>query len=106
EPEDALEETLRLIHRLTKINPDVEIQMNFCIPLPGSEMFRIAVARGLFQEPQTFSDWAQFEYTRPSLPHISREYRDRVVRFASCIKLRQPARSLMMASLLQKPAAR
>ena len=106
EPEDALEETLRLIHRLTQINPDVEIQMNFCVPLPGSEMFRIAVARGLFQEPRTFADWAQFEYTRPSLPHISREYTERVVRFVSCMKLRQPARSLMMASLLQNAGAR
>lgn len=106
EPEDALDETLRLIHRLTQINPDVEIQMNFCVPLPGSEMFRVAVARGLFQEPRTFADWARFEYTRPSLPHISREYSERVVRFVSCMKLRQPARSLMMASLLHKPAAR
>src|SRR5262249_20969288 len=74
EPADALEETLRLIHRLTQINPNLEIQMNFFVPLPGSEMFRIAVARGLFQEPQRFEDWAQFEYLRPSLPHISREY--------------------------------
>lgn len=106
EPEDALEETLRLIHHLTKINPDVEIQINFCVPLPGSEMFRIAIARGLFHEPRTFADWAQFEYTRPSLPHIAREYTERVARFVSCMKLRQPARSLMMASLLQNPAAR
>jgi radical SAM superfamily enzyme YgiQ (UPF0313 family) len=105
EPPDALEETLRLIHRLTQINPEVDIQVNFCVPLPGSEMFKIAVARGLFQEPRTFADWAQFEYTRPSLPHIGQAYAERVVRFVSCMKLRQPARSLMMASLLQKTAA-
>jgi len=102
EPADAMEETLHLIHRLTQINPDLEIQMNFFVPLPGSEMFRIAVARGLFQEPQRFEDWAQFEYLRPSLPHISREYTERVERFMSCMTLRQPARSLMMASVLRK----
>jgi radical SAM superfamily enzyme YgiQ (UPF0313 family) len=105
EPDDALEETLRLVHRLMQINPDIEIQMNFCVPLPGSEMFRAAVKRGLFEEPRAFAEWARFEYTRPSLPHISREYTDRVVRFVSCMKLRQPARSLMMARLLHKPAA-
>jgi radical SAM superfamily enzyme YgiQ (UPF0313 family) len=106
EPEDALEETLRLIHRLTQINPDVEVQLNFCVPLPGSEMFRIAVARGLFEEPRSFGDWARFEYTRPSLPHISRQYTERVMGFVNCMKLRQPVRSLRMASLLHKQAAR
>jgi anaerobic magnesium-protoporphyrin IX monomethyl ester cyclase len=106
EPPDALDETFRLIYRLTEINPDIEIQMNFCVPLPGSEMFRTALGRGLFEDPRTFADWARFEYTRPSLPHISRQYQQRVGRFVSCMKLRQPVRSLMMARLINESAAR
>jgi anaerobic magnesium-protoporphyrin IX monomethyl ester cyclase len=106
EPEDALEQTFRLIYRLGEINPDIEIQMNFCVPLPGSEMFRIALERGLFEDPRTFADWAQIEYLRPSLPHISREYQERVGRFVSFMKLRQPVRSLMMARLIDQVAAR
>jgi radical SAM superfamily enzyme YgiQ (UPF0313 family) len=105
EPENALDETLRLIHRLTQINPDLEIQLNFCVPLPGSEMFRVAVASGMFEEPLTFADWARFDYTRPNLPHISRDYVARVRRFVSCMKLRQPMRTLMMGRLLPEPAA-
>ncbi|HMH53013.1 MAG TPA: hypothetical protein VK548_22435 [Candidatus Acidoferrum sp.] len=42
---------------------------------------------------------------RPSLPHISRRYTERGGRFVSCMKLRQPARSLMMARLLDTSAA-
>jgi radical SAM superfamily enzyme YgiQ (UPF0313 family) len=105
EPENALDETLRLIHELTQLNPEVEIQVNFCVPLPGSQTFRTAVARGQFEEPKAFADWASFEYTRPSLKHIGKDYRQRVRRFTSCMKLRQPARTLMMARLLHGAAA-
>ena len=70
----ALEDTLRLMATVKGINPAVEMQLNFCIPLPGSEMFRLAIERGLLPEPEEFADWAQHVPTRPNRSHIGPNY--------------------------------
>jgi len=90
EPERALEDTLALICRLKTINPLVEVSINFCIPLPGSEMFRIAVEKGLFHEPREFAEWANFDFMKPNLPGISDAYSKKVRRFLSYVELAYP----------------
>ena len=109
EPEGTLEKTLALIAKLKAINPWLELQMNFCIPLPGSQAFRIAVAKGLFPEPRQFEDWADVDPSRPNLPHITPEYEEKVGRFIRYLLLAYPQRHLrdsLVSRVLQTSLAR
>ena len=81
EPASALEETLELALRAKQINPNVELFLNFTTPLPGSEVFRIAVERGYVEAPRVFADWARFDYLRPNLLPITPKYERIVNRF-------------------------
>ena len=90
EPEDALELTLDMALQAKGLNPDVELFMNFTTPLPGSEVFRIAVERGCVEAPRVFEDWGRFDYTRPNLLPISRGYERRVKRFQRFLGLAFP----------------
>ena len=81
EPADALDRTFRLAYQAKRINPNAEIQVNFTTPLPGSEVFRYAVKRGLVEEPRTFGDWARFDYFQPNLLQHTPAYAGRVRQF-------------------------
>lgn len=95
EPEGALEDTLRLMATVKAINPAVEMQLNFCIPLPGSEMLRLAIERDLLPEPRAFADWAQHVPTRPNLSHISPAYVRKTRRFRTYLELAYPSQFSM-----------
>ena len=92
EPVDALRDTLNMAARLKAINPKAGLQLAFCIPLPGSNMFRIAVAKGLFTSPQAFADWGGLDYNQANLPHITADYELRVRRFLRYLQLAYPNR--------------
>jgi radical SAM superfamily enzyme YgiQ (UPF0313 family) len=97
EPDDALERTLELAFAAKKINPEVGLFLNFTTPLPGSEVLRIAVERGEVQQPRTFEDWARFDYLRPNLAPIGKEYVAQVVRFQKYLHLAFPVENSVMA---------
>jgi radical SAM superfamily enzyme YgiQ (UPF0313 family) len=99
EPESALADTLALICRLKAINPAVQLFINFCVPLPGSEMFRIAVEKGYLVPPRSFEEWASFDQQAPSLPNVTREYEKTVRRFESYRGLAYPASGSRLARL-------
>jgi anaerobic magnesium-protoporphyrin IX monomethyl ester cyclase len=101
EPVDALESTLDFVLTLKKINPDVTLFLNYVTPLPGSEVFRIAVDRGHVEAPRSFEDWARFDYTQPNLLDTSDQYRRRVSRFQQFLSLAYPVpgRTRLPASL-------
>ena len=90
EPADALENTLDFVVKLKKINPNVTLFLNYVTPLPGSEVFRIAVERGHIEEPRSFEDWARFDYMQPNLLDISDNYRRRVSRFQGFLNVAYP----------------
>ena len=92
EPEGTLGETLALVARLKAINPAVELQMNFCVPLPGSRMFEIAVAKGIFPEPKAFADWGELDVAHPNLPHLTPAYLETVRSFLQYLLLAYPGR--------------
>ena len=105
EPEDALERTLDLALEAKRLNPLVELFMNFTTPLPGSEVFRIAVERGCIEAPRVFEDWGRFDYTRPNLLPITRTYERRVKRFQRYLGLAFPTPgSGGAAATLKRPA--
>jgi radical SAM superfamily enzyme YgiQ (UPF0313 family) len=90
EPVDALENTLDFVVKLKKINPNVTLFLNYVTPLPGSEVFRIAVERGHIEEPRSFEDWARFDYMQPNLIDIGDSYRRRVDRFQGFLNVAYP----------------
>ena len=90
EPDDALEKTLEFVVQLKKINPKVTLHLNFATPLPGSEVFRIAVERKLVEAPRTFEDWARFDYLKPNLLGVNRDYIQRVDHFQKFLNLAYP----------------
>ena len=105
EPDDALERTLELILKIKKINPEVSLFINYVTPLPGSEVYRIAVARGDVVAPKTFEDWARFDYTRPNLRGIDPNYAHRVTRFQQFLGVAYPAKTrISMPKSLQRLA--
>ncbi|HET9316757.1 MAG TPA: radical SAM protein [Vicinamibacteria bacterium] len=92
EPEGTLAETLALVARLKAINPQLELQMNFCVPLPGSRMFEIAVEKGLFPQPQRVEDWGELDVSHPNLPHLTPDYLTTVRSFLQYLLLAYPSR--------------
>jgi anaerobic magnesium-protoporphyrin IX monomethyl ester cyclase len=109
EPEDTLGKTLGLIARLKAINPWLELQLNFCVPLPGSVMFKKAIEKGLFTEPRRFEDWAEQDVSRPNLPHITPDYTEKVRRFMRYLLLAYPQRhrrNSLVSRVLDHPVAR
>jgi anaerobic magnesium-protoporphyrin IX monomethyl ester cyclase len=109
EPEGTLPATLQLVARLKAINPQLELQMNFCMPLPGSRMFEKAVEKGLFKEPRTFEDWGELDVARANVSHIAPSYEETVRRFLQYLLLAYPNRyhrDSALARLLQNPLGR
>jgi|SRR6516165_6738673 len=76
--------------KLKKINPAISLFLNYVTPLPGSDVFRIAVERGHLEAPRTFADWARFDYMQPNLVDITDEYRRCVSRFQEFLHLAYP----------------
>jgi hypothetical protein len=75
---------------LKKINPAISLFLNYVTPLPGSEVFRIAVERGHLEAPRSFEEWARFDYMQPNLLDISNDYRRCVSRFQGFLNLAYP----------------
>jgi radical SAM superfamily enzyme YgiQ (UPF0313 family) len=90
EPDDALDKTLEFIMQLKKINPKVTLHLNFATPLPGSDVFRIAVECKLVEPPRSFEEWARFDYLKPNLLDVDYNYVRRVDRFQKFLNLAYP----------------
>jgi radical SAM superfamily enzyme YgiQ (UPF0313 family) len=95
EPADALDDTLEFVLKLKAINPEVDLFLNFAVPLPGSEMYNIAIRKGYIEEPRTFEDWWPFDQTHPNSGTVSREYEQRVQRFLRYLRVAFPPRESM-----------
>jgi radical SAM superfamily enzyme YgiQ (UPF0313 family) len=109
EPEGTLEATMGLIARLKRINPGLDLQVNFCVPLPGSEMHRLAVEKGIFPEPKTFEDWGALDIQRPNLSQLGAGYEAKVKRFLEYLMLAYPqrgGRDSLLRRLVENGAAR
>ena len=106
EPDDALEKTLEFVVQLKKINPRVTLHLNFATPLPGSEVFRIAVDHGLVDPPRSFEDWARFDYLKPNLLGVTVDYVHRVHRFQKFLNLAYPQPGARQLPELMRTLAR
>jgi radical SAM superfamily enzyme YgiQ (UPF0313 family) len=57
-----LKETIKLMHEVKKINPNILLQNCVFIPLPATNMFKDAVALG-YKPPTTLKGWAERNIT-------------------------------------------
>ena len=55
---EDLKQTISLIRKIKKINPDATIQNCVYIPLPGTPMYEMAIARG-YRPPKTTREWSE-----------------------------------------------
>ena len=55
------EDVIAFAERIHALDPDAEIQLQSYVPLPGSQLFADAVARG-FQPPESLLEWAGHDH--------------------------------------------
>lgn len=86
EEEDDLRETLAVVDRIGRANPDADFFTNIFSPYPGSPIWPLAVARGV-REPETLEDWAAFHPRVQELPWLSPERHARIQRIREYVRL-------------------
>jgi radical SAM superfamily enzyme YgiQ (UPF0313 family) len=71
---EELQETVDLIRQLIRENLKATKSLHIYTPLPGTELFDLAVEHGL-KVPQRLEDWAYFNYRNVNLPWLDNERR-------------------------------
>ena len=61
EPAPDAEEVLAFAERIHELDPDAEVQVQSYVPLPGSDLYANAVARG-FKPPKNLLGWAEHDH--------------------------------------------
>ena len=59
EEEEDLRDTMAVVDRIGRANPEADFFTNIFSPYPGSPIWPLAVERGV-REPQTLEEWAAF----------------------------------------------
>ncbi|MBW1742057.1 MAG: B12-binding domain-containing radical SAM protein [Deltaproteobacteria bacterium] len=83
ETREELEQTVALIWRLLKDNPELLKSVHIYTPLPGTELFDVAVEHGL-QVPKRLEDWIPFSYREVNLPWVSEDRRKLIEMLHCC----------------------
>jgi radical SAM superfamily enzyme YgiQ (UPF0313 family) len=86
EEEEDLRETLEVVGRIGRANPDAAFFTNIFSPYPGSPIWPLAVQKGV-QEPQTLEEWAEFFPKIQVLPWLSGAKHARIQRLREFIRL-------------------
>jgi radical SAM superfamily enzyme YgiQ (UPF0313 family) len=86
EEEEDLEETLRVVDRIGRANPDADFFTNIFSPYPGSPIWPLAVQKGV-KEPRSLEDWATFYPKIQTLPWLSSLRHARIQRIRDFIRL-------------------
>ncbi len=59
---DDLKQTIKLMHEVKKVNPNILLQNCIFIPLPATKMFKDAIALG-YKPPNTLKGWSERNIT-------------------------------------------
>jgi len=96
DPEADIEENIKFIYKIKKINPASEIILYLYTPTPGDDnMFAMAEKAG-FKYPETLDewvgpDWATFARRRnPHTPWLTQKHLDRLNNFETVLNARYP----------------
>lgn len=74
ETEAELEQTISLILQLIKDNSEILTSLHIYTPLPGTELFDLAIEHG-FKPPKSLEGWIRFNYRTVNLPWLSEDLR-------------------------------
>jgi len=83
ETREEIQQTVSLISRLLEENPQLLKSVHTYTPLPGTELFELAVQHGL-QVPGRLEDWIRFNYREVNLPWLSEEMRKLIEMITCC----------------------
>ncbi|MBK9422541.1 MAG: B12-binding domain-containing radical SAM protein [Bacteroidetes bacterium] len=69
ETEADMDETIRVVTELRKMNPEFRVSIFYFKPYPGNEIADALIADG-YQMPQGINEWAKFDYVVKGSPWI------------------------------------
>ncbi len=86
EEEEDLRDTMEVVDRIGRANPDADFFTNIFSPYPGSPIWPLAVSRGV-REPQSLEEWAEFYPRIQVLPWLQGAKHARIQRLRDYIRL-------------------
>jgi radical SAM superfamily enzyme YgiQ (UPF0313 family) len=86
EEEADLADTMEVVDRIGRANPDADFFTNIFSPYPGSPIWPLAVSRGV-REPQSLEEWAEFYPKIQVLPWLQGAQHARIQRLRDYIRL-------------------
>jgi radical SAM superfamily enzyme YgiQ (UPF0313 family) len=95
EEEEDLRDTMSVVDRIGRANPEADFFTNIFSPYPGSPIWPLAVSRGV-REPQTLEEWATFYPKIQVLPWLSGEKHARIQRIRDYIRMGYSARQMVV----------
>jgi anaerobic magnesium-protoporphyrin IX monomethyl ester cyclase len=95
EGEEELRETLAVVDRVGRLNPDADFFTNIFSPYPGSPIWPAAVARGV-REPRSLEEWALFHPKVQVLPWLQGRRHARIQRIRDYIRIGYSARQMVV----------
>jgi radical SAM superfamily enzyme YgiQ (UPF0313 family) len=95
EEEEDLRETMAVVDRIGRANPDADFFTNIFSPYPGSPIWPQAVAQGV-QEPRSLEEWAEFHPKVQVLPWLSGARHARIQRIREYIRIGYSARQMVV----------
>jgi radical SAM superfamily enzyme YgiQ (UPF0313 family) len=96
EDEADLRDTMAVVDRLGRANPDADFFTNIFSPYPGSPIWPLAVERGV-REPQTLEEWAAFYPKVQVLPWLQGKPHARIQRIRDYIRIGYSSRQMVVA---------
>ena len=91
-----LRDTMAVVDRLGRANPDADFFTNIFSPYPGSPIWPLAVERGV-REPQTLEEWAAFYPKVQVLPWLQGRPHARIQRIRDYIRIGYSSRQMVVA---------
>ncbi|PYQ52517.1 MAG: B12-binding domain-containing radical SAM protein [Acidobacteria bacterium] len=95
EEEEDLRDTLAVVDRIGRANPEADFFTNIFSPYPGSPIWPEAVRRGI-EEPRTLEEWADFHPKVQVLPWLSGARHARIQRIRDYIRMGYSARQMVV----------
>ncbi len=95
EEDEDLRETMVVVDRISRLNPQADFFTNIFSPYPGSPIWPLAVLKGV-QEPASLEDWASFYPKIQVLPWLSGERHARIQRMREYMRMGYSPRQMVI----------
>ena len=96
EEEEDLRDTMAVVDRIGRANPEADFFTNIFSPYPGSPIWPLAVERGV-REPRTLEEWAEFYPKVQVLPWLQGRAHARIQRIRDYIRIGYSSRQMVVA---------